>query len=184
MDNKKRANKRGLSVIIGYVLLVAISILLSVIVYRWIKTYVPKEIAECPDGTSISFRYVSYNCTSNILNITLENNGRFSLDGYFIRVSNDTTNSDALPNIDLAADLTGLTQDEKDSILWGNYIKFLSPDNYFKPNSISSTYLFNTSNYGTLNKVEVIPVRREVMENKERIATCSNSKIQERLICS
>jgi len=46
-----KKNKRGVSIVIGYVLLIAISIVISILVYQALKTYVPKEALECSDGT-------------------------------------------------------------------------------------------------------------------------------------
>jgi len=36
-------NKKGISVIIGYLLLVSFAIIISGMVYVWMKTYVPTE---------------------------------------------------------------------------------------------------------------------------------------------
>lgn len=179
-------NKNGLSAIIGYVLLIGIAIFMSILVYGWIKTYVPKEIASCPDGTSISIRSLSYNCTSQILNLTLKNNGRFSLDGYLIRATN-SSDSEALPNIDLAWTLIQDLSDGDLNRTWGSSIKF-SPqtENYFSPEGVSKAQVFNVTDittYGNLTKIEIIPLRREIIENKKRVATCNNVKIQEYVEC-
>ena len=55
-------DKRGISIVIGYILLVTVSIAMSILVYQWLKTYVPKEFLECPDGTSILAKEISYDC--------------------------------------------------------------------------------------------------------------------------
>ena len=46
-------NKKGLSVMIGYVLLVTFAIIISAIVYQQIKTYLPTEDKVCPEGVSL-----------------------------------------------------------------------------------------------------------------------------------
>ena len=43
-----RLDKRGVSIMIGYVLLVVIAIGLSIAVYAYLKNYLPREKAECP----------------------------------------------------------------------------------------------------------------------------------------
>jgi hypothetical protein len=177
-------NKKGLSVIIGYVLLLAISIFMSVLVYNWIKTYVPKDIASCPDGTSISIRSLDYNCELQIINLTLKNNGRFSLDGYLIRASNNT-NMESLADIDLAPRFIENLSLNNLSQVWGSSIKFFPAfDNYFSPDGVSKVHSFNVTGYGNLTKIEIIPLRREIIENKKRLATCNNVQIQEQIICS
>jgi len=40
-------NKKAVSAIIGYVLLVTMGIVMSVIVYNYLKTYVPADALDC-----------------------------------------------------------------------------------------------------------------------------------------
>ncbi|MFH1522084.1 MAG: archaellin/type IV pilin N-terminal domain-containing protein [archaeon] len=84
--------KKALSNVVGYVLLISITISLSVLVYGWLKFYVSEEdIATCPDGISIIIK--DYGCIpsplgadSGYLSITLKNKGLFKVDGYSLRV--------------------------------------------------------------------------------------------------
>lgn len=81
-------NKKAISAIIAYVLLISITISLSVLVYNWLRFYVgEEEVAQCPDAVNVIIS--SYNCSlgpGGFLNITLKNKGRFSVDGYTLRV--------------------------------------------------------------------------------------------------
>ena len=81
-------NKNAVSNLIGYVLLISITIGLSVFVYNWLRFYVSEEAVEqCPDTVNVIIK--DYNCTSGtngFLNITLKNKGLFSVDGYTLRV--------------------------------------------------------------------------------------------------
>ena len=83
-----RSDKRGISNIIAYVLLIGISISLSVLVFNWLRFYVsPDEIEQCPDAVDVIIE--NYACVSGangFLNISLKNKGRFSVDGYILRV--------------------------------------------------------------------------------------------------
>ena len=45
--------KKGVSAIVGYVLLISFGVVMSVIVYSYLKTYTPKDALTCPDGVSI-----------------------------------------------------------------------------------------------------------------------------------
>jgi len=86
-------NKRGISEIVGYVLLISISFALAGMVFTWLRFYVtPGEELSCDEGVSISIRGYNYSCGVNpkTLNITLKNDGRFNIAGYIIRVSNKT----------------------------------------------------------------------------------------------
>jgi hypothetical protein len=85
-------NKSALSNIVAYVLLISITIALSVIVYNWLRPYVSgDEVETCSDGVNIIIR--SYQCfegSGGRLHVTLKNKGRFSVDGYILRVHNRT----------------------------------------------------------------------------------------------
>jgi len=175
-------NKRGVSVVIGYVLLIAISIVMSVLVYSWLKTYVPSETLQCPEGASIFIENYSYDCTTRKLAITLQNNGKFSLAGFFIHVST-SPESEAIATIDLSSRLSdgGINQSTGGSILYKASENGLTPDS---PNNIK-TSTFNVANYGnTLKEVEIIPLRFQEEDNKKRVVSCSDAKVKETLVCN
>ena len=79
-------DKSALSNIVAYVLLIAITVSLSVIVYGWLRFYVSgDEVETCSDGVNIIIR--SYECyDESRLTITLKNKGLFTVDGYVLRV--------------------------------------------------------------------------------------------------
>jgi len=89
---KKRMNKRAISILIGYVLLITLAIVMSGIVYSWLKFYAQKPFAEasCRD---VSLIITDYNCTyfsPFTLNLSIQNKGRFDVDGYIIKINNGT----------------------------------------------------------------------------------------------
>ena len=101
---KKRLSKRGVSVVIGYVLLVSVAVVLGGVMYAWMKSYVPKESLDCPEGSALSIKSYVYNCSDpSKINLTIVNNGRFAAAGYFIHASNST--DEALATIDLSEKL-------------------------------------------------------------------------------
>lgn len=78
-------NKRGISIIIGYVILITIAISLSVLVFNWLRFYVSPETEEtCPEGVSLIIQ--DYSCANQKLNITLKNKGLFNISGFILRV--------------------------------------------------------------------------------------------------
>jgi len=176
-----RNDKRGLSIVIGYILLIAISIVMSIVVYSWLKTYVPKDTAKCAEGTSIFIRDIAYTCTpeKETLNITVKNNGKFSVNGYFIHVSN-VSDLDALATIDISSRVLVGGKTSGNSIVFNELI-----DNYLTPNEPTNvrTTSFNVTRYGRLYKVEIIPIRLQEEGNKKRIVSCGDAKIEETLIC-
>ena len=49
----KAAHKKGVSVMIGYVLLISFAVVMAGLVYHWAKTYIPREEVKCQEGVSI-----------------------------------------------------------------------------------------------------------------------------------
>ena len=176
-----KRNRNGLSVVIGYVLLIAISVVMSVVVYSFLKGYVPKDTTKCSEGTSIFIRDIFYTCTpgAETLNITVKNNGKFSVNGYFIHVSN-VSNLDALATIDISSRIKLGGNISGNSIVFNNLIyNYLTPD---EPNNVR-TSSFNVTKYGRLYKVEIIPTRLQEEGNKKKIVSCGDAKISEMLTC-
>ena len=49
----KERGKKGVSIMVGYVLLVVIAVVMSVVVYAWLKTYTPADVKSCPEEVSL-----------------------------------------------------------------------------------------------------------------------------------
>lgn len=83
-------HKSALSNLIGYVLLISITISLSVLIYGWLKFYVSEDdIKECPKGVSIIIKdYECFSGNNGNLTVILKNKGLFTVDGYVLRVHN------------------------------------------------------------------------------------------------
>jgi hypothetical protein len=85
-------DKRGLSNLVAYVLLISITVSLSFIVYNWLKFYVDdRGIEECPENVNVIVD--SYECFSEDggnFTVNIKNKGFFTVDGYVLRVHNRT----------------------------------------------------------------------------------------------
>tara|TARA_Y100000310_G_scaffold341110_1_gene439188 strand:+ start:839 stop:1390 length:552 start_codon:yes stop_codon:yes gene_type:complete len=84
--------KKGVSLLISYVLLITIAVALSVLVYNWLRLYVQdSELEICKDGITIVIQ--DYECllpsgeVDGSLNVTIKNKGRFNIDGWALKVS-------------------------------------------------------------------------------------------------
>lgn len=176
-----KKNKKGVSIVIGYILLVAISIVISIVVYQSLKTYVPTEAIECPDGTSAFIKDIYYNCVNSRLNVTLKNNGKFSIAGYYIYVSNNS-DEEALATTDISQDVIENLEGQNK---FGNSVVFVLGENALTPNEPGNVRMlsFDVSRYGTLYKIEIIPTRWQEIEGKERFVSCTDARIDEILIC-
>jgi FlaG/FlaF family flagellin (archaellin) len=89
MDTK---NKRALSEIVSYVLLIIIAVALSILVYSFLKAYVIKDRLSCPDDISLVVKEAVCNVNpddSVRIRIVLENKGLFNVTDYYARMAKD-----------------------------------------------------------------------------------------------
>jgi hypothetical protein len=166
-----RLNKKGLSIMIGYVLLITAAVVIGVVVYQWMKTYVPTEVPDCPDGISI-FIEDAY-CGGGNLSVTIKNSGRFSLGGYFIRTKNDSIQEIA------TIDLSNLTKEGEDNggmVLFERSVNALSPGKEHHNNFT----LLNQE----IHSIELIPIRYQERDNRMIMVICGKSKAIDEVVCT
>ena len=80
-----RANKRGVSLMVGYALLIVIAIGLAAVVYPFLKARLPEERVECPADLSISIEEASCNRADWSVTVRMLNRGLFNITGAYIR---------------------------------------------------------------------------------------------------
>jgi hypothetical protein len=169
--------KKGISVVVGYVLLVSLGIVMAVIVFAYLKTYIPKELASCPAGSALFLE--DYSCSGNQLNLTLKNSGKFNLGGFFIHGGNESL--EQLATYDLSGYLDVPNKNER---LYGTVVVVnLGQENLIKPNE-KSEYIFSEINVNNLDLVEILPIRFEDDNGKKRVVSCTDSRIRETITCS
>lgn len=174
----KRKKRKGVSAIVGYVLIITFGIIMAAIVYNYLKTYVPKDLLDCPESVSIFIK--DYECQDGMLNITLKNNGKFNYAGYYIHGANNTNQKVATINlVENFVNSSNLqARNVKDS-----YIMFsMRDENLMTPGTEIEHYFKTTSN---LQVIEITPVRFQKDGNIMRFVSCGkSSKIREEIICS
>lgn len=171
-------NKKALSAMVGYVLLITFGIILSVIVYNYLQTYVPKDLLECPDGVSILIK--DYSCQGDDLNITFKNNGKFNYAGYFIHGANETDAQ--IATLNLANNFLNSTGEEPARSIPSSYVSFSYEDNDFMKPQNETVHLFDLNSTGVV-LIEITPVRFQEIKGKERFVSCGNAKIREEISC-
>ena len=174
-------NKKGVSVVVGYVILITFGIILSVIVYNYLKTYVPKDLLDCPGGVSLFIK--DYECDLNTgqLNLTIKNNGRFNVEGYFIHGAEERSNK--LATIDLSKNFSYNVPSGGSSPAGQSAVYFRTPvNNSLKPNE-EMLSVFGGLTTG-MEIIELIPARFQEENNIKRFVSCGNSKIREIITCS
>ena len=176
-NNKK--SKKAVTVVVGYVLLITFSVVLGLITYKLLKTYVPRETTECPDGTSILIESYSYDCNSKILVLNIVNNGKFDIGAYFIYGANSSEREKG--NIELSS----LNMDNESKlaqlgIKFGGFID----KNSLAPND-RETETYNLTNLnGELALVEILPIRWQTQDKKSALVSCTNAEIKKQIECS
>ncbi len=171
-------NKKGVSVVVGYVILISIGIVMSVVVYNYLKTYVPKDALQCPEGVSILI--TNYDCAENSFNVTLKNNGKFNYMGYYIHASENTSIDVATINFanNFINDSTGnAVALENSHILFSR----VDPEGFMAP-QVETEHQFDL-NDTAVKFIEITPVREQEYNNKKRFVSCGNAKIKQEITC-
>ena len=174
---QKRDN-RGISIMIGYILLIVIAIFISIAIFLWVKTYALNpdslELQRCSESVSLYLDNVECHIGEN-LTVTLKNNGLFSAAGYFIHVSDDINQEIADKDLSQNISEGGYRFNDPKSIRFG-----LGANNSLAPGT-SQTHTFNIG--GNVSLVEIIPTRYEEINNRLKLGSCGGAKISERILC-
>ncbi|MBU0906666.1 MAG: hypothetical protein KKD18_04510 [Nanoarchaeota archaeon] len=85
-----RLNKRAVSMMVSYALLVVIGIAVAAISYPYLKSIVtPPDFAECPPDMSLSIEEAACNRADWSVSVRLLNRGLFNVTGAFIRFAHE-----------------------------------------------------------------------------------------------
>jgi len=150
-------NKRGISPVVGYVILIAIILIISLITYNWIKTYKLGGGLECPEGVSLVIEKAE--CSNHKLEVKVKNNGLFDINGYVIRGERK------------------ISETKKEVIdLYGGYYYFDDFEDIKLEPDEDITKLFGGTKAGRIMSVEITPIRFEQNEKGDKTITiCTNA---------
>jgi len=157
-----KMNKKAVSVMLSYVLLIVIVISLGALVYKYVLSNLPQDTEACPNDLSVIIR--DYNCTAGILELDVQNKGLFDVDGYYIRASNETGRE----NIIMLNKIGGIG--EKGRVKW---LDKLGPGEENKD-------FFQYSEYGNLTSLEIEPF---IIKDK-KLVLCPESLVKQDIGCS
>ncbi len=165
---------------VGYILLVTLGVVMAVMVFNYLKTYVPSDNVDCPSGTSLMLK--SQTCSNNQLNLTVKNNGKFNIEGMLIMAS--TAEDQETATHDLTQYLNKEIGDGPEAISdIGNYILYsYNGTEDMKPNS-EKFYVFDLNDSLEYFNLEVIPIRFQDEEATTRFVLCGKSGLKEELNC-
>ncbi|MBD3253097.1 hypothetical protein GF386_05160 [Candidatus Pacearchaeota archaeon] len=157
-------NKKAVSLMISYVVLIAIAIALSIGIYSWLKIIASdvKPKVNCEEGTVLTL--TDYKIIYRNLTIDVKNSGRFNIDGFIMTVSND---SDKPPTMNLLG-----------KEVYKGYYYFMNP---LKPGEKKSMNFSNQTTKGyqiELDEVKKIQIQ-PFIEYERSIILCEDSVIEQ-----
>jgi len=85
---KRDRNKKGLSEIVGYTLLIVFAVSMSAVVFGWLRAKVPKQEEKCPIDVSVEI--ISYTIGQGTLDFDLKNRGLFGINGLSIKIREES----------------------------------------------------------------------------------------------
>lgn len=181
--------RRGISPLISYILLIVVGITMGLVIYGWLRTYVPTEIAKCDQDVSLQVTGYTYDCTTKIFKLELKNNGRFNVGGYLIRATNNS--SQDIANIPLGKYYNGtyplIVYSTSEILIYKLLTNSLEPDTALSPdgNIFNLTKAGTTAFKGKIAKVQITPVR--IIKNSRGAnapAICGDATITEKIECT
>jgi hypothetical protein len=178
-SKQSKKTKKGVSVIVGYVLLITFSVFLGVIVYKFLVTLPPREGLNCPDETSLLIESYIYDCNSKILTLDIANNGKFNVGGYFIYGANS-------PNLTVGnIELSQLNMDVNSRLapLGVKFGSFISK-NSLKPNDVEKDSYNLTGINSEIYLVQLVPIRWQTQKRKMNLVSCQDAIVKKSVECS
>lgn len=163
--------KRGISPVIGYVMLVIIALAVGALIFTWMRGFAPAESNTCRDGISLAI--VQTECDENWLNLTSKNNGRFNVGGYSIiaSVNPDST----IGSVPLAGHW--VRSGSHEAFNTSTSALLFVPANGLNL-SENRTDVFNLSGIGNLSFIQILPIRQEVIGGKKEVLVCGKAEIR------
>ena len=162
----KMMQKKGVSEIVGYVLLIVIALALSVFVYSYLKLYTPKDAIECP--VDISLVVTDYKCSGEQLNLTLMNKGLFKVYGAYVRFGAE--NKTVLKSLTASNDsLFYFIEGNQPGLLPGN--------------KTIRSYSLNRIRIDTSPATFAVEVQPAIYDKKNRVVACNNAVVTRTIHC-
>ncbi len=175
--------KKAVSLMVSYVLLIVIGISLAILVYYWILPQINlEEMPKCPDNVALIIMDYSCDLSTDEITLTLKNQGRFDIDGFFIR-GTDSANEEAIP-------ATGLSDPDNAEIIDGSYYFGFPKISPLEPNgqetkTFSYFPVIETAPITELKRIQIEPFRiqNSSKTGKPRIALCDTATITQNVNC-
>ncbi len=181
-------NKKGISQMVAYVILIVISLSLAVIVYGWLQLQIPKEKAECSSDISLIIKEVdcNYDTAKGEVSIKFQNKGLFTIDGGYIRGSSELDGA-----IDKDLYISGGFKQKGDTLSTGSFAGdreegFLSFE-FLKGSGLTPNEEYNVVvekpglGNNPLYEIEVVPF---VSSDEDDLVLCNEKSLTREVRCT
>lgn len=174
-------NKKAVSEMVSYVLLVVIAIGLSVAVYGYLRVYVPKEKPACSEDIFLTIK--DANCIRNgdnvELNLVLSNKGLFKINAAYIRFAHESRKVRELINPGAAskgddANFYFNPADKEAGLNPGEDWPSAGLKEFIIESPVQA--VANPNNY-------IIEIQPAVLSEEFGIVACTNSIITQKVVC-
>ncbi|RMD67190.1 hypothetical protein D6817_02165 [Candidatus Pacearchaeota archaeon] len=143
MTTHKRG-KRGISLLVAYVLLVVIAVTMSSIIYTYLKAKIPADIPTCSEDVNIYVYDPACNYTTQAVGVnalvnvsfTLQNRGLFNVSALALRISKQGSIVGSDLNPDNATIIPSLAPDHSVNVFYNSTARaniFSSASGYLDP---------------------------------------------------
>ena len=168
-----KMDKKAISLMVSYVLLIIIAISLAAGIYAWFRFVIKgiEPIEECPEGVSLILK--DYKCLANKkIQIEVENKGRFNISGYAIK-GTDNKSQEAWFKL-------------KDPAVIGGGVPGIHLFSASLPSAGINIRNFSYSEIpsGRLEKIEIDPFRIQEDKGKKNIIYCGDAVINQEVNCT
>lgn len=168
---------RGVSPIIGYVLLIVLALAMAGGVYSYLKLYLPSTEPECPDAVSLIMDAIT--CSEHSVQLTLINRGYFTVDGAYIRIGEINRSGKYLLNCPSDPSSTSCRLYFSQEYI-GNttYEQGLKPGDIWSPKE-PYEYTGYALGEGEMREIEIQPI--VFVDNKQVL--CQKAIVTEQVVC-
>jgi hypothetical protein len=152
-------NKKAVSEMVSYVLLIVIAIGISALVYPYLKSHLfnPNAVPECKEEVSVIAKEISCHSQSSV-SFFLQNRGLWTVSQVIVRVKDDT----------------GKIQKLSDNVLG-----LSTASGSLAPDQITNEITLDAILSATGNQLEIEPIQT----NEGRKAVCTNALVVQKFDC-
>ncbi len=178
MKNLLLKDKKGVSLMIGYVLLIIIAISLSIAVYSFLVLYLPSEEPKCPKDIKMVVEGVECSpgggSDKRDLKVTVSNRGLFAIRGVFIRVGDKNR---------IHKELVNEGAETQDIHMQGNISKGLLPGVHVTLPDEGDNEHYEITNYDSSKAYEIEIEPFIINEENGHYVLCAHNLVTKPLSC-